>query len=183
MRSFLSFVAVSLLVLACRAQADEAYASAEQAKLPPAVMEQLASLKRAGVSEVLVPTWFPEDLGGAGGRVETSDGSPGPKLEIVWPSSKNELRSLVLRGLGAGPDAPGPDSVVAVENPVLGDIEMMVYSNTRNSYRYGTAYGLVVPRGEGAEYCLDLQTFANSPIGLSSPEMQKILGSVRKLKL
>lgn len=184
MRALIRSAIAALMLFTCGpCLGDESYASPELARLPPEIMQQLAKLKQAGVSEVLVPTWFPDDLGQAGGTVDTSDAALGPELEIVWPSSKNDKRGLVLRGLGGGLEGARPDSVVAVENPVLGDIEMMVYSNTPMAFRYGTAFGLIVPRGEGAEYYLDIQTVANSPIGLSSPEMQKILGSVRKLKL
>lgn len=171
-----------LLVLPGLAQ-DQDYTTADQARLPGPVMAQLARLKEAGISEVLVPTWLPEDLEQASGEVDTADAQKGPQVELVWHSTKNEQRSLVFRGVGKSPEGSGPDSVVWVENPILGDLEMMVYSNTRAANRYSTDYSLKVSRGQDSEYFLDLRTIGNSPIGLSSPEMQKILGSVRRLKL
>ena len=184
MNSLLRAILICLLLVLPGIAQDKDYTTADQARLPGTVMAQLARLKEAGISEVLVPTWLPDDLEQARGEVHTADAQQGPQVELVWHSTKNEQRSLVFRGAAKSPEGSGPDSVVWVENPVLGDLEMMVYSNnTRAANRYSTDYSLRVSRGQDSEYYLDLRTIGNSPIGLSSPEMQKILSSVRKLKL
>ncbi len=181
MKSFWKILAVLFLLLPATAQQDAA--TANQAKLSPDVMRELAKLKSVGITEVLVPTWFPDDLGMAVGKVDTSDTRFGPSLEITWPSSNRKAHSLVLRGTGGGLGGPGPDSTVKVDNPVLGPIDLWICVDAPMAFRYGTSYALTVPRGEDREYYLDVQTVGNSDSGLSKLEMQKILASVRKLKI
>jgi hypothetical protein len=181
MRMYTALLLALFLLAPCGA--DDLYTTAEQAKLPPKIIEQLSQLKPLGITEVLVPTWFPSDLGLAQGKIDVSDPKSGPKIEITWPSSRSRLHSLVFRGTGEGLAGDGPDSTVSVDNPATGPIEMWVCIERPMGFRYGTGHGLTVPRGADKEYYLDLQTNGNSAAGLTSMEMQRILGSVRRLKL
>lgn len=171
-------------VLAEPLPAEPGMTTAAQAKLSPEIVRELAKLKSRGVTEILVPTWFPQDLKTAVGKVDVSDPNFGPNMELVWSSSKTKAHSLVLRGAGGGLGGPGPDSTTTVNNPVIGPIELWTCIESPMMYRYGTGFGLSVPRGrDGNEYFLDIHTIGKSDNGLSKFEMQKILASMRKLKI
>ena len=168
-----------LLLLATGASAREKlYADANMAHLGPVALRKLASLKAAGVTEILVPTWFPSDLQNGRVKLDTKDTRWGPNLEIVYPSNTRH-RSLLVRGTGGGVGGPGPDYSIPVQNPTLGKIDLWYCDKSPMAYLYCMPWwDMKNPHGD-RNFLIDVDTEDRSHAGLSRPEMIEIVRSLR----
>jgi hypothetical protein len=176
-----------LLLLAGPAAAEKLYADARSAHIGPKALAALGNLRKAGVVEILVPTWLPADLHNL--RVKSAEGEMGrfgPSLQMEWPSD-NPHRSLTARGGSGGFGGPGPDSTVKIANPTLGSVEMWQSEKQAELSTLGTDW-IVIPgamprQPKDRQYYMGFDTAGHFVDCLTRPEMRQILASLRYFRI
>lgn len=158
---------------------EKLYTDSNTAHIGPQALVQLHKLRLAGVTELLVPTWFPADLHNL--RVKTAEseiGRYGPELQMEWPAS-NPRRSLLVQGGSGGFGGPGPDRTVPVFNATLGTIPMWVNFQSPMSWRYSTDWLPIA----GSKYYVLYGCNGRTDGVLSPDEMKQMIASLRYYRI
>ena len=180
-------VLLLLLLSAAATAREKLYTDSNGAHIGPQALVQLHKLRQAGVTELLVPTWFPLDLRNL--RVKSAEnemGRFGPGLLMEWPAPDSR-RSLFVQGGSGGFGGPGPDRTVPVENATLGTIPLWVNFQSPMSWRYCTDWlpiaGSMPTQPAEKRYHVLYGCNGRSDGVLSAEEMKQIIGSLRYYRI